>query len=171
MFHLSDYAMAARDLAIFESGATIDKHGQILFDNENRDHTRSARYNACDIFLQWECGPNFGVQRVRVGKTKAESAASWRKWLQGLDKKTGTDRLTAYAADRAVKVESVFAGESVAFEVLGWRLVNATFWTPGSAIKIPAAKEAVIRFYSDTPNATPHIPTTLAKVSNGKSEK
>lgn len=170
MFHLSDYAVAARDLAILESGANIDRHGQIIFANEERAHKkRSSTFNACDIFLQWECGQFYGVQRVRVGKTQAESAASWRKWLQGLDKKTKVDRLTAYAADRAVQVEAVFVGESVAFEVLGWRLVNATFWTPGKAIKIPAAKEAVIRFYTDKPNATPHIPSTLAKTSNAKS--
>lgn len=172
MFHLSDYAVTARELAILESGALIDRHGQITFDGEVREADRMACFNACDIYLQWECGQSYGVQRVRVGKTKAVSAATWRKWLAGYDKRAKCDRVTLYAADRAVRVEAVFPGEDVGFEVLGWRLTNVVFWVPSkSTIKIPAAKEARIRFIADeATNAAQHIPATLAKTSNAKKQ-
>lgn len=173
MFHLSDYAVAARDLAILESGAMIDSDGHITFKGEKFEGRGAETFNACDIYLQWGCGQFYGVQRVRVGKREPQTAATWRKLLTGRAKGQVFDRLTLYVVDRALKVEAVFPDDVVEFEVLGWRLTNAVFWTPGKAIKIPEAKEARVRFIADetTINAAAHIPASLAKAAHGKSKK
>jgi hypothetical protein len=144
MFRIHDYELTEVELALFQTTAQVDKRDSyITFPGQSRRNERGT-FNLAEILVEWFTVEEFGIQRIRLGVAKPLTKSRWARKLHGRTKKRPQSLHAACVWSRKISVRACFPSEAVRFRVLGWRLLNVEYWTPGSAVKIAEAKEARI---------------------------
>lgn len=144
MFRIHDYELGEAELALFQTTAQVEPDGFVRFPGQSRRNERRA-FNLAELLLEWSTAEEFGVQRIRLGVDKPLTRPRWKRKLFGRTKKHPESLQAACVHSRKISVRACFPSEAVRFRVLGWRLLNVEYWSPGTAMKIPEPKEATIK--------------------------
>lgn len=144
MFRIHDYELGEAELALFQTTGQVERDGFVTFPGQSKRNERKG-FNLAEILLEWSTAEEFGVQRIRLGIDKPLTRPRWKRRLFRRTSKHPESLQAACVHSRKISVRACFPSETVRFRVLGWRLLNVEFWSPGTAQRIPEAKEATIK--------------------------